>query len=324
MRTMAKVSVIIPVYNVSEYLPKSVESALKQTERDIEVILVDDGSTDISGTVCDLYANRDGRVRVIHKENGGLSSARNAGTAAATGEYVMFLDGDDHLREDAVEKCLGAMTDHPCDFVQFLYREVTADEIPEKTADIREIYTANTPREQFENLYRLGGTAASCATKFMCRLLALEIPFENVRHEDEMWCTRAFSRGVTVTYLPEELYYYVMREDSIVHGKFSRSSLDIFRVREERESTLRALGLENLFGKEYAHLFGAVVRLYGGARAAGDKYAVGEIRRVYEKHKKEIAEYADLHGKYKLLELAMYRVFKTVDMYWVLKRITQK
>ena len=87
------ISIIVPVYNISEYLPACVESLQNQTCPDIEIILVDDGSTDGSGALCDGYAREDGRIHVVHKENGGLSSARNAGVDVATGEWILFIDG---------------------------------------------------------------------------------------------------------------------------------------------------------------------------------------------------------------------------------------
>ena len=102
----ALVSVIIPVYNVREYLDDCIRSILKQTYGNLEIILVDDGSTDDSGVLCDKYAKNDARIRVIHKLNGGLSDARNAGLDVATGEWVQFVDSDDWLEPDCVETLL--------------------------------------------------------------------------------------------------------------------------------------------------------------------------------------------------------------------------
>ena len=102
------ISIIVPVYKVEAYLPQCVESILSQTFTEFDLLLVDDGSPDGSGQLCDEYAVRDTRIRVIHKENGGLSSARNVGVQAATGEYILLLDGDDFLRKDAVERLLAA------------------------------------------------------------------------------------------------------------------------------------------------------------------------------------------------------------------------
>ena len=98
-----KISIIIPVYNVENYIQQSVDSVLSQTYKNLEIILVDDGSKDNSGKICDKYKNIDTRIKVIHKKNGGLSSARNAGIEIATGKYIMFLDSDDFLENNACE-----------------------------------------------------------------------------------------------------------------------------------------------------------------------------------------------------------------------------
>ncbi len=116
-----KVSVIVAIYNSEKFLKKNIESIINQTYKDIEIILVDDGSPDKCPEICDYYANRDNRIRVIHKKNGGTCDARNAGLAVATGEYVTIIDGDDWLEEDYVEYLYRlirkydvdmAMTDH--------------------------------------------------------------------------------------------------------------------------------------------------------------------------------------------------------------------
>ena len=101
------ISVIVPVYNVEEYLPRCVDSILAQTYANLEIILVDDGTKDASDRICDEYARKDSRVRVIHKENGGLSSARNAGLEAASGEYLAFVDSDDWIEPETYETLLG-------------------------------------------------------------------------------------------------------------------------------------------------------------------------------------------------------------------------
>ena len=99
-----KISVIIPVYKVEKYLKRCVESVVNQTYKNIEIILVNDGSPDKCGEICDKYARIDSRIKVIHKENGGLSSARNAGLDIASGDYIMFVDSDDWISEVSLEK----------------------------------------------------------------------------------------------------------------------------------------------------------------------------------------------------------------------------
>lgn len=117
---MPKVSVIVPVYNAEKYLKECVDSILAQTVQDIEVILVDDGSTDSSPRICDAYTVQDGRVRVIHKQNGRAASARNAGMRVAIGEYIAFVDSDDWISPEMYEKMLAANADVClCDYVRF-------------------------------------------------------------------------------------------------------------------------------------------------------------------------------------------------------------
>lgn len=318
---MAKVSIIIPIYNVKQYMQKTVESAMGQTEQEIEIILVDDGSTDGSGELCDSFGETDKRIKVIHKENGGLSSARNAGTEVASTEYVMYLDGDDYLRQDAVERCLETMKQYPSDFIQFLYQEVREGNEPVLSIPIGEIYQVHTSRELFENLYKLGGVAASGATKFMRRELAVQIPFENIRHEDEMWCTRAFQNNLTVTYIPDELYYYVMREGSIIHSSFNRHKLDSFTVTEERLKVLQSLRLDDLVSREYRKLFHLILNLYNEAKNAKDQVSVSETRTLFQKRKNEIKQYAKLQGKFRWIFHLMCWNFATADIYRLYRKM---
>lgn len=119
MGAVAKVSVIVPVYNVEAYLGKCIDSCLNQTLYDIEIICVDDGSTDNSGKILDEYATVDPRIQVVHKQNGGLSSARNAGLAKATGEWIMFLDSDDYLRRNACERIWTESLEEKTDIIVF-------------------------------------------------------------------------------------------------------------------------------------------------------------------------------------------------------------
>ena len=109
------VSVIVPVYNVADYLPQCIDSIVRQTYTRLEVLLVDDGSTDSSGDICDQWAARDARIRVIHKLNGGLSDARNAALDVMTGQMVMMVDGDDYVSDDCVETLVKLMDDTQCD-----------------------------------------------------------------------------------------------------------------------------------------------------------------------------------------------------------------
>lgn len=120
----ALISVIVPVYNIMEYLPRCVESVCRQTYENLEILLVDDGSTDGTGALCDTLAAKDGRIRVFHKKNGGTSSARNLGIAMAGGEYLGFVDSDDYIEPDMYEKLMEALKESEGDIVQIGRNEV--------------------------------------------------------------------------------------------------------------------------------------------------------------------------------------------------------
>lgn len=319
---MAKVSVIIPVYNIERYVNKAIESAINQTEKDIEIILVDDGSTDCSGEICDEYADKDNRIKVIHKSNGGLSSARNSGTRVASAEFVMYLDGDDYLRCDAVQRTLEVMQKYRSDFIQFEYQEIKDGEIPEEQTEQGEIYQAHTSKELFDNLYRLGGVAASAATKLIRKELMLEIPFVSVLHEDEMWCTEAFQRDLTATYITDKLYYYLMRENSIIHSEFNTKKLELFTVLESRIAVLKDLEFYELLSLTYEKLFLSIIGLYIEAKKTNDKKSLEDIQKEFNSFSKSIDEYADLNKKYKMLFSLMkidFSFIRVYELYWKMK-----
>lgn len=121
------ISVIIPVYNVEKYLNKSIESVIKQTYKELEIILVDDGSTDSSGKICDEFAQKDDRIKVIHKKNGGLSDARNAGISEAKGKYLGFIDSDDYIDKNFYEILYNVLKKYNSDISICKHRETYTD-----------------------------------------------------------------------------------------------------------------------------------------------------------------------------------------------------
>lgn len=314
---MPKVSIVIPIYNVKDYMSASVQSAVDQTEPEIEIILVDDGSTDGSQRLCDQYAEMDSRITVIHKVNGGLSSARNAGVAAAKAPYILLLDGDDYLHERAVERLLEISSRHPSDIVQFQYTEVPeVVKLPE-LVEAKVEAQANTAEEAFRYLYRWGGVCASGCTKLFRKQLLEEIPFESIRHEDEMWCTRAFPRNLKITYIPDVLYGYVIRSGSIIHSSFNRHKLNSFTISEERLKILQFLKLDDLVSCEFRKLFCIILSLYNEAKNANDQVSVTEIHNLFEKRKNEIKRYAQLQGKFRWIFHLMCWNFAAADVYRV-------
>lgn len=125
---MVKLSVILTVYNVEKYLKRCIDSIIKQTYKDFELILVDDGSIDNSSKICDKFCKQDKRIKVIHKENGGVSSARNAGLDIAEGDYISFIDSDDYIEVDMFKKLIQIMIENNADIAQCNFKVVCKNE----------------------------------------------------------------------------------------------------------------------------------------------------------------------------------------------------
>lgn len=316
---MAKVSIIIPIYNVEKYVHKTIDSVINQTEKDIEIILVDDGSIDGSGKICDEYGLKDERIRVIHKTNGGLSSARNAGIKVASSDYIMLLDGDDFLNAHAVSILNETMEKYPSDFIQFHYQEVRENYNDLIENHNEQIYQAHSLQEMYSNLYRAGGEFASACTKMYRKDVIKKVLFKNIRHEDEMWCTDAFRNGMTVTYIPNVLYYYVMRENSIIHSDFSIKKLDVFKIIDKRIKTLEYNNLQEYIHIEYERMFMSIISLYSQTNKKSEK---NMLRDIYMNNKNSLYRNARLDGKFKLLTKLMRINFEFIiiyQLYWKFK-----
>lgn len=246
------VSVIVPVCNVERYLPECVESILGQTYRNIEVILVDDGSTDGCGSLCDGYAQRDGRVRAVHQANRGLSGARNAGLDVAEGEFIAFVDGDDAVSPLFVETLLGGMavgasenSGASTDIVQcgFCRERCELERTPGEASYERLTGLQASERLQFDST---GGCTVVWNKLYRRKLFeTLRFP-EGKRHEDEFVTYRALwaAGGVSVT--DACLYYYRRRGDSITGTGFDTHSLDAIEALGQRAAFYREHGEERL------------------------------------------------------------------------------
>ena len=216
------VSVIIPVYNVEKYLAECVDSVLGQSDTDYEIILVDDGSTDSSGVICDAYAQKDARIRVIHQSNGGLSAARNTGLKAARGEYVYFLDSDDYIEPHALARLVAKAEQEQADVV-FFDGFVFFDECEEDSSVSRYIrkaaYATENGREMLGKLllneeYR---TAVPLMLFRADYLRKNELCFlEGIIHEDELFTFLVYNADGRVAHSHEELYARRIRPASIM------------------------------------------------------------------------------------------------------------
>ena len=220
------VSVIVPVYNVEKYLEKCVNSLLQQTYKNIEIILVNDGSTDESGKMCDNLAQEDDRIKVFHKKNGGLSDARNYGVERATGEYIGFVDSDDYIEEDMYEKLYKAIQRSQADMAECsmtrIYKNYSEKFYRGDNFQI-DLDDEAYVREYIDNV-RLYGSA-------WCKLLKKEIA-EKVKfpvgkiYEDCFYTLDLVKYLKKVTVISDSLYNYYIREGSITTKSFSHSNMD--------------------------------------------------------------------------------------------------
>lgn len=212
-----KISVIIPVYKVEPYVRKCIESVAGQTYDRLEIILIDDGSPDRCGEICDECAQNDSRIKVIHRQNGGLSAARNSGLEAATGDYVLFVDSDDYIHKNMVERMHNIAIEKQADVVVCDYLKVNEGEEKEQLQESGEVIDI-TDDNRLD--YMLGDTKIVFTVvwnKLYKRDLFQNICFpEGKVHEDEFVTYKILHQAEKVCYLRDELYYYVQRKSSIM------------------------------------------------------------------------------------------------------------
>lgn len=214
---MPKFSIIIPVYNVKDYIDKSLNSVISQTEKDFEAIVVDDGSTDESSLKCDEFSKKDKRIKVIHKNNGGLSDARNEGVKKAKGDYIIFLDSDDYMDKDLLKEINNSIDNDP-DVVRFQIRTVNEENI---STDYPEIpFKDKTGEEAFSILtkYHFVENAWAYAIK---REYYLREKFEfkkGMIHEDYGLTPLIIIKARIVNSIDYIGYNYVVRSNSIMNS----------------------------------------------------------------------------------------------------------
>lgn len=243
---MKKVSIIIPVYNVERYLARCIDSCINQTYNNVEIICVNDGSTDGSLNILEHYKILDSRIQIINKENGGLSSARNAGVAASVGDYILFVDSDDFISCDAVEHIVRNAERNSSDVVIFDYFYAHVDRSMRKILTIIEWNDKRYENKSFnlsnvdKSAYLLIPVAAWCKFYRTEYLKENNITFfEGVIFEDVDYNAKVLSKAERITYVNEPLYhYYVGRSDQIM-AKNDESLFDVISVYLSAEKTLK-------------------------------------------------------------------------------------
>ena len=232
-----KISIIVPVYNVEAYLERCVESILKQTYTNLEILLVNDGSTDKSGELCDKLALRDHRIRVIHKENGGLSDARNRGIDEASSNLIGFIDSDDYIDEDMYETLYRQMVASKADLSMCGHYDVY-HQIPEK--QVAEIKTWELmPEEAIKMVMEAKILSVTAVNKLYKKALFEQLRFRIGKiAEDAFIMVDLIHQCSKIVATNEKKYYYVHRENSITTQKFSLKFLNVIEAYEQNDEII--------------------------------------------------------------------------------------
>lgn len=230
-----KISIIVPVYNVENYLRKCINSILNQTIKDIEIILVNDGSKDKSGDICEEYKKKDDRVVVIHKENGGLSSARNAGLKIATGELINFIDSDDWIEPDYLEILYDGIIKCNADISVMHLTKVTQYEKIEFMTKRKEEWVKLTPHKAMESFFADNFIGYSACNKLYRSNLFEGITYpEGMIMEDKATTYKLIHKTNLLAVNLSEKYHYYLRNDSIMQSTFNRKKFDSLKIHLEQ------------------------------------------------------------------------------------------
>lgn len=223
-----KISIIVPVYNVEKYLTKCIDSITNQTYKDLEIILVDDGSTDNSGQICDQYAKKDNRIKVIHKENGGLSDARNVGIKNSTGEYLSFIDSDDYIDKDMIECLYNAITNANSDIAvcgKYIEEETGKYYLRNVNSQLK-IYNS---KEALKSILTNNLIDVSACDKLFKKTLFKDIQFpKNKYFEDMGTIYKLIDLCNSIVHIGSAKYHYIQRQDSITKTKFDMRYNDLY------------------------------------------------------------------------------------------------
>lgn len=247
------ISVIIPVYNVEKYLEDCINSVIEQSYKNLEIILIDDGSTDSSGVLCDQYAVKDSRIRVIHKKNGGQSTARNVGLEMASGEWITFVDSDDVVHSDMISvlrETVGSYRLAMClrnDFIDVIPESQLAGktQVIDRYEILEKMYSDNQYIVVWGKLYH---KSLWHETRFR----------EGIIYEDEDLLPELIFTAEKTVCVDAKMYFYRIRPDSTMTARFSQKRLDIIGVCQRRIELFTQWELEDLRKKAvkdyYLHL----------------------------------------------------------------------
>lgn len=262
------ISIIVPVYNVEKYIDRCIRSIVTQTYSNLEILLVDDGTTDNSGYLCDVWEQKDNRIRVIHKENSGLSDARNVGIANSNGLYLAFVDSDDYIHPTMIERLYQASRENDAEISLCNWSRVDeqCQNIDDKDSPIKDELLSGKDliAKLFESKYEYYVVVWN---KLYRRCLFDDVKFIKGRTvEDEFIAHRLFGQCNTIVSIRDELYYYLQRSDSIMSSIRQNPTLDyylnIMDFLLDRMLYLKSIGMNDYAAKVYSRMVFLYYRIF--------------------------------------------------------------
>lgn len=292
------VSVIVPIYNVEQYLDKCVESILSQTYSHFELILVDDGSTDHSRVICDEWKKRDDRVRVIHKENGGLSDARNVGIDASNGDWLLFVDGDDFISANAIEKMYNAANEYDCEIAVCNMVRIYDDGSTEPFYHPVDKTTVLKASDRFETLKQ-----PSVCNKLFSVSLFQNVRFPKGKYFEDTFVYHALVyQAQNVVMTGQDGYYYLSRRESILgQMKYSDRYFDMIEAMYMRMTFLLEHDVDQYVTEACLSMYAVVSNAEKNLKRTSensDEYK--QMRLWYKEAYKKLMKSADVGLKQKI------------------------
>ena len=315
----ALVSIIVPVYNLEGYVENCIRSLMKQTYENIEILCIDDGSTDNSATVIKKLAEGDQRVKYIYKENGGVSSARNKGLEVANGEYIMFVDGDDYMHFQAVEIFVNSIEKSKFDVV--CSTEIKTSITNERMSQITNYRCEETDHEGLFSYKYESVLGKSVWGKIFKNDVAKSVNFiEKISNgEDANYFIRILCKDATVGVIDRNLYYYYSRENSCVTSEFTQSKFSITLSFDDLCEYLKNSDYKFLKAYCLQYLYQSI--LYNRTSSIGtsaQEYVLTECKRIGNKWLKEFIKNSDINI---VIRIAFVIFFKSRHLYEFVRMI---
>ena len=316
------ISIIVPVYNVERYINTCINSIINQSYRNIEILLINDGSKDLSGEICDKWAKKDSRIKVFHKENGGLSDARNFGINKCNGEYLIFIDSDDFINKDMVKKLLKLSQENEADIVQCEFLKFKNENEIKESNDKNKVQVFKNI-EAIENHYKeeLKISTVVSWSKLYKKYLFNDIRFPKGKlHEDEFTTYKLLYKANKVLYTNEKLYYYRETPNSIMNSKYNIRRLDLLEALNERLLFFKKINNDNLYNIALNNYYSILIFAYNSYKKFNkeDKETLNKLK----KESKRVFNELNSKGLINKKDIILFTAFRLNSFYYrVIKKL---